>query len=243
MTHHAHLLEERLFECYLAEQSGEAIDPRLAEHLADCESCAARYADLAAFMEALQDEGAAEADAVFSAERLQAQHQQIARRLELVGQRAKVLSFPRRFVRSTMTPASSHAAPRWMAAAAAAGLFVGVAVGASYNYGSHSMLTSQIASARLTSASRQSAANRAIAPDPSNPANRMNPANLMNPMNPANPMNPVAVGSGGSDSAATVPADDAFLSDLESALERPHTRELLAFDAFTPHARDVALRR
>src|SRR5262249_58128941 len=118
------------------------------------------------------------------------------------GERAKVASFPRRLVRSTMTPASSHAAPRWMAAAAAAGLFVGVAVGASYNYGSHSMLTSQIASAPLTSASPQSAANRAIAPDPSDPADRMNPANLMNPMNPANPLNPVAAGSRGSGRAA-----------------------------------------
>ena len=30
-----------------------------------------------------------------------------------------------------------------------------------------------------------------------------------------------------------------FLSDLEIALERPHTRELLAFDALTPHVREI----
>ena len=36
-----------------------------------------------------------------------------------------------------------------------------------------------------------------------------------------------------------VAADDAFLSELELALERPHTRELLAFDALTPHVREI----
>jgi hypothetical protein len=36
-----------------------------------------------------------------------------------------------------------------------------------------------------------------------------------------------------------VAADDAFLSNLEIALERPHTRELLAFDELTPHVREI----
>jgi hypothetical protein len=34
-------------------------------------------------------------------------------------------------------------------------------------------------------------------------------------------------------------ADDAFLSELEFALDRPQTRELVAFDAFTPHVREI----
>ena len=38
---------------------------------------------------------------------------------------------------------------------------------------------------------------------------------------------------------ADVASDDAFLSDLEIALERPHTRELVAFDALTPHVREI----
>jgi hypothetical protein len=36
------------------------------------------------------------------------------------------------------------------------------------------------------------------------------------------------------------PADEAFFSELELALERPHTRELLAFEALTPHIREVS---
>jgi hypothetical protein len=36
--------------------------------------------------------------------------------------------------------------------------------------------------------------------------------------------------------------DEAFLSELDLALERPRTRELAAFDAFTPHVREVSQR-
>lgn len=36
--------------------------------------------------------------------------------------------------------------------------------------------------------------------------------------------------------------DDAFLSEIELAGQRPRIRELLAVDALTPHAREIALR-
>ena len=39
--------------------------------------------------------------------------------------------------------------------------------------------------------------------------------------------------------SASDAADDAFLNELELALERPRTRELVAFDEFTPHVREV----
>jgi hypothetical protein len=205
VSRHAHLIEEKLFDCYLAHQKGEAIDPPAAEHLADCEPCAARYADLAGFMDGLSAEGAADADAVFTPERLRTQQREIARRLEHVGRPARIISFPGRLVRRThltMTGSRSRTAPRWVAAAVAAGLFVGVAVGASYQFGAHTR-TLQLALARQAVASR-----------------------LM----------PVATRG---ESPAQVAADDAFLSDLEVALERPHTRELIAFDALTPHVREV----
>jgi hypothetical protein len=205
---HQHLLEERLFECYLAEHAGERPDPPAAEHLADCQPCAERYADLSAFMEGLQAEGSAEADAIFTHDRLKAQHQRIVERLLHVAHPARIIRFPGRrsvdFVRRSMTTSTSHGSSRWIAAAAAAGLFIGVAVGASYNYGAHGRSP------------------QAFAPQVGVPL-----------------LNPVAVRVDNKQFAA----DDAFLSDLEIALERPHTRELLAFDAFTPHARDVVLNR
>jgi hypothetical protein len=204
---HQHLIEERLFECYLTQRAGERLDPPSAEHLADCEPCAARYADLAAFMDGLQTEGTAEADAVFTPDRLKLQHQRIVERLLHVAHPARIIRFPGRrsvdFVRRSMTTSTSHGSSRWIAAAAAAGLFIGVAVGATYNYGAHSRPP-------------QAFVPQAVAP-------------LQIP----------AVLADNKQSAA----DDAFLSDLEVALERPHTRELVAFDAFTPHAREVGLKR
>jgi predicted anti-sigma-YlaC factor YlaD len=200
VSHDAHLVEERLFDHYIAARGGEPLDPPVAEHLTDCRSCATRYADLASFMDGLSASGAADADSVFTADRLRAQHLQIARRLEQVGRPARVISFPGRVARATLSPSSTRWTPRWIAGAAAAGLFVGVAVGASYNFGGRSLVseTTRQASSRLT---------------------------------------PVATRG---NSPAEVAADDAFLSDLELALERPHTRELQAFDALTPHVREVS---
>jgi hypothetical protein len=200
-----HLQDDRLFECYLAERDGDPIAPPLAEHLADCGSCITRYAELTGFMTALGREGEVEADAVFTPERLRAQHEQIARRIALVGRPARVISFPGPFVRRTIHASTSRTAPRWIAAAAAAGLFIGVALGASYEWGS-----------------RNPAARRLVARDAgAGRASRLTPS--------------AARGS----SPAEAIADDAFLSDLELALERPHTRELQAIDELTPHVREI----
>jgi len=195
-----HVQDDRLLDAYLVARQGEPIDPPVAEHLADCGACGARYEELAQVMDVLRTEGLAEADAVFTAERLREQHQQIVRRIEHVGRAARIISFPGHFVRRTMTTSASPAAPRWVAAAAAAGLFIGVALGATYGWGARGA--------------------RALPGDM-----RLRP-----------------VATQGSE-PVDVAADDAFLSELELALERPHTRELLAFDALTPHVREVSNNR
>ena len=205
MIHRAHhLQEERLFDSYLAERGGAPIDPPVAEHLADCAACGARYAELTAFMDALRRDGDAEADAIFTPERLRVQQEQITRRIALVGRPARVLSFPGRIVRRTLDASTSRTAPRWVAAAAAAGLFVGIAVGASFQW--RSQLEGR--QSYLGDASR------------------------------ARVQRLIPIATRGSAPAETAP-DDAFLSDLEIALERPHTRELIAFDALTPHVREI----
>jgi hypothetical protein len=204
VIHHRarHLEEARLFDSYLAERGGEPMDPPVAEHLADCAACGSRYAELTAFMDALRRDGDADADAIFTPERLRLQEQQIVRRLALVGRPARVLSFPGRIVRRTIDASTSRRAPRWVAAAAAAGLFVGVAVGASFQWRSQlNRGQTFLADAARTRAQR-------LTLDSTR-------------------------GNG------DVAADETFLSDLEIALERPHTRELQAFDALTPHLREI----
>jgi anti-sigma factor RsiW len=198
-----HLHDNQIFECYVAERGSELLDPPLAEHLSDCQSCGARYAELARFMDALRAEADAETDAMFPAERLQAQQRDIARRIESVARPARVISFPGQVMQRTMAATSSRTAPRWAAAAAAAGLFIGIALGASWESRGPARQTT-VHEATETRASRLTAA-------------------------------------AGTRSALTTDgaADDAFLSELEFALDRPRTRELVAFDAFTPHVREI----
>jgi anti-sigma factor RsiW len=199
-----HLPDDRLLDCYLNERDGTVVDPRMAEHLTDCEPCGTRYAELTQFMDALHSDSEHEADAVFTPERLRLQRQQIARRIEQVNRPARVITFPGRLVRRGLT-SSAKIAPRWTAAAAAAALFVGVVLGASY---------------RWDTAPRRSGVVRDAVVRPTQ-------------------LTPIAT-------LATAPqsaADDVFLSELEVALDRPHTRELNAIDALTPHFREIRTTR
>jgi hypothetical protein len=95
-------------------------------HLSSCAPCRARYAALNAWADGLRADVHAEADEIFTAERLAAQHAQICRRLEAMERPARVIAFPR-FGRPVASTRSS--AQRWIGAAAAAGLFVGLVAG------------------------------------------------------------------------------------------------------------------
>ena len=62
-----HLAEDHLFDCYTAEQAGESLDPRAAEHLADCRECGTRYTELTRFMDGLRSDADAETNEIFPA--------------------------------------------------------------------------------------------------------------------------------------------------------------------------------
>jgi predicted anti-sigma-YlaC factor YlaD len=203
-----HLQDERLFDCYYAERRGDAPDPPIAEHLTDCDACRHRFYELSQFLSALRTEADAELEAAFPPERIRAQQQEIARRLESVGRAARVISFPGRVAAQQANTSTARMATRWIAAAAAAGLFVGVAAGTAFNFGgrldfgrSARFNVGQTARQRISSS-----VPAVLAP---------------------------AVAS------VSTAADDAFMSDLESALDRPHTSELVVFDALTPHVREI----
>jgi hypothetical protein len=95
-------------------------------HLESCPTCRARFAELSSWLDTLRLDARTEADENFSPERLAAQHAQIFRRLEAAERPARVIAFPR--FAQPLTSRTSHAS-RWIAAAAAAGLIVGVGVG------------------------------------------------------------------------------------------------------------------
>jgi hypothetical protein len=203
-----HLQDEQLFDCFYAERRGDAPDPPSAEHLADCEACARRYAELGTFLTTLSEDADADVSAMFPPERLREQQQDVARRIALVGRAARVISFPGRGVAPQMRPARTWLSTRWLTAAAAAGLFIGIAAGSALNFGARFDFVR--AGRRGSNGAARQVINSAL------------PSLLT------------------ADAVASVTdTDDVFMSDLESALDRPHTSELVAFDALTPHLRDV----
>jgi hypothetical protein len=123
-----HLKDDDLLECYLAARAGEGLDPRAADHLSGCRDCVARYDGFVAFMDGMRRDAEAEADAVFPAELLRTQQQQILRRLEQTHRSARVITFPGRDG-SVLSRSTNRLTAPWVAAAAAAGLLIGVAVG------------------------------------------------------------------------------------------------------------------
>jgi anti-sigma factor RsiW len=95
-------------------------------HLSACPQCRSRYAAFTTWLAELGDEARAEADEAFPADRLAAQQAQVMRRLEALERPARVIAFPK-FARP-VTSTQGHA-QRWVAAAAAAGLVIGLAAG------------------------------------------------------------------------------------------------------------------
>ena len=199
-----HLREDRLYECYLAARAGEPLDPPSAEHLADCAMCQAQYAELEGFLDVVRGEAEAETNEVFTPELLVQQKEQILRRIDHLHRAARVISFPGGTPPQAIDAAHGFT-PRWVAMAAAAGLFVGLVVGGTM-FSRESRLHADRPMQVVT------------APAPRS----VQPAVLVN--------NPTPV-------VETID-DDMFISQLEMALARPRTRELMPFDALTPHVRD-----
>ena len=130
-TRNRHLSEDRLIEAALAAQSDPLVPAPTDQtiHLRACADCAARYEEIAAFLDGLAANVNADFDTVFTAERLLAQRQKISRRLSrLLGldPRARVLRFPSS---GTPLPHAGASARRWMAAAAVACLVLGIVAG------------------------------------------------------------------------------------------------------------------
>jgi hypothetical protein len=216
-VHTSHLREERLLDCYYTDRRGEDPDLPAVDHLSECSECRSRYDELARMLDGLREEAELDTDKAFTPERLLDQQRHIARRIAQIGRAARIISFPGRFAGSSLTPHASRGATQWIAAAAVAGLLVGVGVGVFYDSELHVLYTTPRAAMGWQSAK---AARRGI--------------NAGLTANPQRRAPAVTFTSNSSEST------DEFLSDLAVAAERPHTRELQAFDAFTPHVREAS---
>jgi hypothetical protein len=153
------LLDRLRLSAHLDDAALAAIwtDGRLSHpHLDDCVACRARFADFSAWLESIRVDAITQADESFSAERLAAQQAQIFRRLEAAGRPARVIAFPR--FAQPLTSRTSHVS-RWIAAAAAAGLIVGVGVGQMMDL-RHSLTAPNVSAVRARVANAPASAGR-----------------------------------------------------------------------------------
>jgi anti-sigma factor RsiW len=122
----SHLSDDRLIDVCL----DKTRSPAEQEHLDSCPACAERSAHLTRMLTDIATVTVAEADAAFSAERLAKQRARILQRLEHEGRAGRVISFPSFPANSTHRPSlRDRPGMRWIAGAAAAGLFIGVLAG------------------------------------------------------------------------------------------------------------------
>lgn len=104
-----------------------AEDQAALAHVSRCDACAAVFTESIAEADGLREVAIEAADAVFDSGMLDAQRTRILDRLANMGQAARILSFPRR-PRKAALPVSSSPR-RWVSAAAAAGLIIGLVAG------------------------------------------------------------------------------------------------------------------
>ena len=129
-----HLDDTAFAEVFAARMAlGAAESDRPEErHLHACGDCRTRYSTFASWLATMAVDAHAEADEVFAADRLANQQQQVLRRLEALEHPARVIAFPRGSTPAISVPSGRR---RWIAAAAAAGLVVGVGLGQVLEFG------------------------------------------------------------------------------------------------------------
>lgn len=123
---HRHLSDDRLVEIGLTDTPSGAEQ----QHLGACGACETRRAGIAHMLDELAVASHEDADAAFPASRLASQQLRILQRIEHEGRPARVIAFP---AAPHETPpgviARTRPASRWIAAAAVAGLLVGIFAG------------------------------------------------------------------------------------------------------------------
>jgi len=207
-----HPTDERLLELYFEEGAvrEDAKTGSDRQHLHGCEACTWRYTALTAPLQRLRQDASSEADEVFTPGRLAAQRAAIRHRLEPgAAGSPRVVAFPgaqparQRLVR--------RPAARWMAAAAAAGLLVGVTVGRMAHVGDN---VPTVTPTRMVS----------TAEPPRLASERVTPSISALP----GPAEPGVV-------------EMNVLYGVDTAISRPHVAELSALDELTPHPREVLM--
>ena len=119
-----HLSDDRLIEVCLLEPASIAEQ----QHLGVCTRCNARRARLQTLLDDASGAAAAEADAAFPPDRLARQQARILSQLQHDGRPGRLIAFPAGHAHEPLV-SRTRPSTRWIAAAAVAGLVIGVIAG------------------------------------------------------------------------------------------------------------------
>ena len=133
-----HVTDADLMAVWADGRVGESLQTAAGSHVRECSACRARLTSLSSWLDGLRTDARQEADEAFPRERLIAQHGQILRRLEAMERPARVLAFPRF---ANAISARDVGRQRWIAAAAVAGLVVGIGLGQTFHFGGPQQIT------------------------------------------------------------------------------------------------------
>jgi anti-sigma factor RsiW len=118
------LTEEQLIEVCLGDTTDVEL-PGQSAHLEHCGECQARHSEFVSLLADASRAATAATDAAFSDERLTRQRDAIMERVALASSSGRLITFPAGPARPAV-PAGPTTGSRWVAAAAAAGLVIGL---------------------------------------------------------------------------------------------------------------------
>lgn len=223
-----HLSDDQLLRVAVSHDQEEPTS-RAHRHLDACSGCEERLASVAAELDAVRNVAAAGFDEVFTPNRLQTQRARIAHRLAtLVGTEApaRVLAFP---FSTRRLPRLESRAIRWVGAATAAGLLLGVTAGQLVHF------HPDAPDGRVAAPSETPATESARTFDMTGTV-ELPPLGDVNTEAVRPPEDPLTVSQ-----FEQVLADEEFLGSLDLALTSFQVSELETIDALTPRVGDFSI--
>ena len=201
-------------------------------HLQTCGSCERRFGKLTALLEAMPRVADAGFEDVFTRQRLRAQRARIGHRLaQLVGtvEPARVLAFPCSGGRLSQFDSGPG---RWLAAAAAIGLLLGVTAGQLIHYHPVADRTGIAADTAPKTPGSAAALDESAGAFDMTGTVELPPSDIDRQLQ-VSPLTLVEF--------AQLTAEEGFLSNLDLALTSYQVSELESIDALTPRVRDLSI--
>lgn len=118
-----HLTEQQLIEVCLGD-TPDVEQPAQSAHLAHCGECRARHSEFLSLLADAATAATADTTLAFSDDRLARQREAIMERVAQASSGGRVITFPAGAARPSLP--AGHTGSRWVAAAAAAGLVIGL---------------------------------------------------------------------------------------------------------------------